>query len=150
MIVGMRLGALLGLVLLLAACGGRTTVSSASEWTDNTNRAIVQLRHDAVVVEASKDDALRDDSQLFVLLVAYTDFGGCRHMTDAAGTAPKSMRAVARLLEQACAGLERGAALFTRATTTDDVRALREARRIVARSASTLVRAQIRLRLAAL
>lgn len=135
--------------MLLAACGGRATVSSASEWKDNTNRAIVQLRHDAVVVEASKDNALHDDSQLFVLLVAYTDFGGCRHMTAAAGTTPARMRAVAQLLDRACGGLERAAALFTRATTRNDVRALREARRIVARSSSALVRAQIRLRVAA-
>src|SRR5205807_1133380 len=98
------------------------------------------------VAEGVKGNVLHDDSQLYVLLVAYTDFGGCRHMMSAAGAVPTRLRAVEALLDNACRGLDRAATLFTQAASHDDVRALRAARRSVVRSSVALARAQIRLR----
>jgi hypothetical protein len=58
---------------------------------------------------------LRDESQLYGLLVAYTDFGGCRHMVAAVGVEPPSLARVVRSLQRACLHLQRADLLFTRA-----------------------------------
>jgi hypothetical protein len=119
-------GNLLGAVVVavsLAACGGHrgsTTRSAAGEWTANAAGVIEQLRSDSLGAAdgdtvPSARAALHDESRLYGLVVAYTDFGGCRHMASALGAAPPSLGATAEALGRACADLQRAAALFTRA-----------------------------------
>jgi hypothetical protein len=134
----MRLRLVLGLAALVcAACGsGQATTAPASrEWRANAAGALTQLQQDVAATDvggttrADAAGALADTSDLFGLLVAYSDLGGCRQMI-AATTAPA---AVASQISRPCAHLERAAALFSRATVRSDpdalVRAGREARR---------------------
>ena len=86
---------------------------------------------------------------LYTVLVAYTDFGGCRHMVASAGRAPAGMERVTRTLQAACARLQRAAALFTRAASADDARALVRAGRVAHSAAPLLVRAKVALQAAA-
>ena len=79
------------------------------------------------------------------MLVAYTDFGGCRHMVAAAGDAPKRFTRVTRNLARACTLLQRAAALFTDAASGNDAPALVHAGRVAASAAPLLLRAKIAL-----
>jgi hypothetical protein len=133
-----RARALLGLAALVcAACGGGqagTSTAAAREWRSNALGALTQLQQDVTATSvggttrADAAHALADTSDLFGLLVAYSDLGGCRAMI-AATTAPP-LEAVK--LARPCRHLQRAAALFTRATARSDpdalVRAGREAR----------------------
>jgi hypothetical protein len=117
--------AVLAVVALFASgCGTTPTVprteSASREWVANARGVVDQLRGDIVSVSGFDDPvaarrALRDDSQLYGLLVAYTDFGGCRHMAAAVGVVPPGRARTIRLLHQACACLQRADELFTRA-----------------------------------
>ncbi len=68
--------------------------------------------------------ALADDSQLYGLLVAFSDVAGCRHMVASLGLRPARFVTAERLLVRACGPLHRAAALFTKATTRSDPQAL--------------------------
>jgi hypothetical protein len=117
-----KTAAIVVVALLAAGCGRASSraESSSREWVANARGVVDQLRGEIVsvsgfdeVVAARK--GLRDDSQLYGLLVAYTDFGGCRHMAAATGVEPPGRARVVVLLDRACAHLERADALFTRA-----------------------------------
>jgi hypothetical protein len=146
-----------GCVLASTGCGGKAQPAGVPqadrEWVDNTAGVIDQLQRDLVLGSAGGDSlaaarkALR--SGLYTLLVAYTDFGGCRHMAAAAGAAPERFAAVTRTLGAACSRLERAAALFTRAASDDDAPALVEAGRLASSAAPLLVRAREELQAAA-
>jgi hypothetical protein len=149
-------GTLLGAAVLavsLAACGdhrGSTTRSAAGEWTANAAGVIEQLRSDSLGAAdgdtvPSARAALHDESRLYGLIVAYTDFGGCRHMASALGAPPPSFGATAATLGRACADLQRAAALFTRAATATEPRALVAAARAVRAAAPLLERAELEL-----
>ena len=115
--------ALAVLALLVAGCGGRAAPRAQSpdrEWVANARGVVDQLRGDIVAVSGfdrvpAARRGLRDDSQLYGLLVAYGDFGGCRHMAAAVGVEPAGRARVVRLLHRACMHLGRAAQLFTRA-----------------------------------
>jgi hypothetical protein len=117
--------AVLAVVALFASGCGTTpavprTESSSREWVANARGVVAQLRGDVVSISAFDDPAaarraLRNDSQLYGLLVAYTDFGGCRHMAAAVGVVPPGRAGAVRLLHKACAHLQRADELFTRA-----------------------------------
>ena len=156
MIVGRMLAktvALAALAAVLAAgCGAQPEAAkpSSREWVANARGVVEQLRGDVVAVAgfdrlAAARKGLDDESELYGLLVAYTDFGGCRHMVAAAGATPARYRPARAVLDSACRLLERGAALFTRATTRHDARALLAAARTTARAAPLLVRARVAL-----
>ncbi len=138
----------------LAACGGAaqpTTRSVAGEWTANASGVIEQLRGDVVAAFdgdaiRSARAALRDESRLYGLLVAYSDLGGCRHMTRALGAAPPARRAAASTLLAACANLQRASRLFTRAASHDDAPALVAAARAARAAQPLLARAELDLR----
>jgi hypothetical protein len=144
-------------LLASAGCGARAHQGGARqadrEWVDNTSGVIDQLQRDLVLGSAAGDSlaaarkALR--SGLYTLLVAYTDFGGCRHMVASAGVAPERFAKVTRPLHVACSRLERAAALFTRAASDDDAPALVEAERLATSAAPLLVRAREELQAAA-
>jgi hypothetical protein len=126
MIVGTMLAktvALAALAAVLAAgCGAQPEAAkpSSREWVANARGVVEQLRGDVVAVAgfdrlAAARKGLDDESELYGLLVAYTDFGGCRHMAAAVGAAPPGRTRVVRLLRRACTHLARADALFTRA-----------------------------------
>jgi len=129
---------LLGLAALLcAACGSGQAKNAAAnrEWHANATGALTQLQQDIAATalggttRAEAARALANTSDLFGLLVAYSDLGGCGQII-AAVAAPA---AIAAELARPCGHLERAAALFSRATVNSDpdalVRAGREARR---------------------
>ena len=149
-------GTLLGAVALaacLAACGtghGATSPSAASEWTANAAGVIEQLRADGVAASdgadlASARAALRDESRLYGLVVAYTDFGGCRHMAAALGETPTGFGGTADALAHACGDLQRAATLFTHAAANTDAPSLVAAAKAVSAAEPFLDRAELDL-----
>src|SRR5206468_11461566 len=111
-----------------AGCGGPAHSARSQqadrEWIDNTAGVIDQLQRDLQLESAAGDTiaAARETlrGSLYTVLVAYTDFGGCRHMVAAAGAAPSRFAEVTRTLAAACSLLQRAAVLFTRAATHGD------------------------------
>lgn len=134
-----RIAPLIVAALVVAGCGAPPsttprTESPNHEWVANARGVVQQLRGDALAVAgfddlASARKGLRDTSQLYGLLVAYTDFGGCRHMTAAVGVEPPGQARVVRLLDRACARLQHADVLFTRAVARTDPRLLVDATR---------------------
>jgi len=142
---------------VLSGCGGAgapgRSAQADREWIDNTAGVIDQLRRD-LVLESSGGDTLRAARAqlrqgLYPTLVAYTDFGGCRHMAAAAGTAPPGFEQVSRSLGAACTRLEHAAALFTRAASRHDAATLLRAGQVASSAAPLLVRAKASLQAAA-
>lgn len=135
----------LACLALAAGCGGRAhrAASSTGEWRSNALGVLVQLREDvsltatgsSTLAEARR--ALTNDSDLYALLLAYSDLGGCRATVAHAGAPPELERVLAR----PCRMLERAAASFTRATTRSDPRALLRAARQAHAAEPLLVRA---------
>jgi hypothetical protein len=140
-------------IAALTACGGTSTpVAGANrEWIANTGGVIDELERDLTLAVSGGDTvatarkALHDESSLYTILVAYTDFGGCRHMVAAAGSPPARFAAAERALASACALLEHAAALFTHATTAHDAQALVAADRATRRATPFLLRAKAAL-----
>ena len=142
------------IAMSLTACGGTSNTPLAGaehEWVANTGGVIDELERDVLLAGSGGDtlraarQALRNESNLYTILVAYTDFGGCNHMVSAAGTPPVRFARVERTLAAACALLQRAAALFTRAATRHDARALVTATRTTLRASPILVRAKAEL-----
>jgi hypothetical protein len=124
---------LLATAALASGCGEhRPTAraeSASDEWVANARGIVKQLRGDVIAVAGfdrlgAARAGLADDSQLYGLLVAYTDFGGCLHMTAAVGVQPAGKERVVRLLHRACAHLRRADSLFTRAVARSAPRLL--------------------------
>ena len=136
--------------LALTGCGSQAAGPPDREWTANARGVVQQLRQDVVAV-AGLDrvrvarTALHDDSQLYGLLVAYTDFGGCSHMVAALGAEPERFRDAGRQLGRACADLRAADRLFTRAESRSDPRLLVRATAFAVRSLSPLDRAALAL-----
>ena len=108
------------LVVFAVGCGGSAPPSPDREWIANARGVVEQLRSDVVAVSGydrleTARAGLRDESQLYGLLVAYTDFGGCRHMVAAVGAEPPGLARAVKLLRRACLHLQRADGLFTRA-----------------------------------
>lgn len=125
-----------GTAAVLAAfavgCGASASPPPDREWIANARGVVAQLRGDVVAVSGyDRLDAARaglgDESQLYSLLVAYTDFGGCRHMVSAVGAEPPGLGRAVRLLHRACLHLKRAELLFTRAVARDAPRLLASA-----------------------
>ena len=142
-------------IAVLTACGG-TSAPVASpqidrEWAANTSGVIDELERDVLLAGsggttiAAARNALRSQSDLYTILVAYTDFGGCSHMVEAAGVSTALFAAVEHTLASACGLLQRGAALFTKAATAHDARALLAATRLVLAASPLLLRAKTEL-----
>jgi hypothetical protein len=147
----------LATVLAACACACGSTPPRSSEadrvWLANTAGVVDQLQRD-VQLESSGGDTVEAAramlrNGLYPALVAYTDFGGCRHMLAAAGTAPSRFAQVTRTLAVACALLQRAAALFTRAASHDDAAVLVHAGRVASTASPLLVRAKVELQAAA-
>ena len=129
-----RCGLLLAVLAVAAGCGAAHAPATkprpaADEWVANARGVVRQLRGDVIDVAGfdrlpAARAGLADDSQLYGLLVAYTDFGGCRHMAAAAGVEPPGLTRVVELLARACAHLRRAERLFTRAVAHREPRLL--------------------------
>jgi hypothetical protein len=148
--------AVLAAVLALTACGSSTTeprppAASLREWSANVGIVVHQLRNDlaatqlAGVTPASARAALRNQSDMYALLVAYTDLAGCHSMVVAAGAATPATLRVDRLLASACRHAERASTLFTRAVRARSGVALLAAAREARSALPALVRASLAL-----
>jgi hypothetical protein len=134
-----------------AGCAGGHAAQppvAAAVWRANARQVVEQLRVDIAAAavggtnRASARRALADVSDLYALLEAYSDLGGCRVMVAASG-APARVTAVFR---PACAHLERAAALFSRAAQHGEPAALVRATRETAAAQPSLVRAMLAVR----
>ncbi len=133
-----------------AGCGAaRPAPPAVSEaWRANASQLVQQLRVDIATAavggttRASAAKALRNTSDLYALLVAYSDLGGCRQMVSSAA-APAN---VARTFGPACRHLERASALFARATQRSDPAALVLATHEIGLAQPALVRAMLAIR----
>jgi hypothetical protein len=119
-------------VAVLAGCGAQAPPPTDREWIANARGVVEQLRGDVVAVSGyDRIDAaragLRDQSQLYGLLVSYTDFGGCRHMVAAVGVEPNGLAPAVAHLQRACVRLQDADRLFTRAVEHDAPRLLSRA-----------------------
>ncbi len=116
-------------MLVVVGCGTSPKRPRPAEWPAGAAVVIKQLRGDVLAVAGADRvpaarHALTDESQLYGLLVAFSDVAGCRHMVSSLGTRPSGFALANGLLARACGPLQRAAALFTRATTRTDPRAL--------------------------
>jgi hypothetical protein len=119
-------------VAVLAGCGAQPPPPTDREWIANARGVVQQLRGDVVAVSGyDRVDAartgLRNQSQLYGLLVSYTDFGGCRHMVAAVGVEPIGFARAVEHLQRACVRLQDADRLFTRAVERDAPRLLSRA-----------------------
>ena len=134
-------------MLALAACGG-SSAATERPWRANANDALRQLHEDVAATTtgggsvAAARRALRNESDLYGLVVAYTDLGGCRSMMRNLGAPP----AVEARLALPCARLEAAAGAFADATARSDPRALVRAARLAASADRLLVEALATLR----
>ena len=135
----------------LAGCGGGPSSNAVGEeeWVANASGVIDQLNTDVSTVAPAGTGlpaakrSLRDLSELYGLLVAYTDFGGCDRMVGGIGTAPRHFAAVVTDLERACVRFQDAAGLFTRAASVHDAPALLAASRQVKVASALLYRATL-------
>jgi hypothetical protein len=137
---------------LLAAAGCGTARPAPpvapADWQANARQLVRQLRVDIATAaiggttHAAAAKALRDTSDLYALLVAYSDLGGCRAMVSA--TTPPAH--VAGAFAPACDHLQRAASLFARAAQHSDAAALVRATREVSLAQPALVRAMLAIR----
>ena len=121
--------AALAIILAGSGCGARISSQNDREWDANARGVVEQLRSDVVAVAgfdrlSVARRGLRDESQLYGLLVSYTDFGGCRHMVAAFGREPSGRRRVSQLLRRTCLHLQRADDLFARAVARSAPRLL--------------------------
>jgi hypothetical protein len=120
----------------------------SAEWRANARQVVQQLRVDIATAAVggttpkAAATALRDTSDLYALLVAYSDLGGCHQMVRSA-SAPSQ---VAHVFGPACGHLERAAALFARAAQQSDPAALVRATRETGLAQPSLVRAMLAIR----
>jgi hypothetical protein len=116
----LRVTAAVLVVAVVVGCGASPPPPTERQWIANARGVTGQLRMDVAAVSGfdrlpQARAGLTDTSQLYGLLVPYTDFAGCRHMVTAVGVAPPRLAVAVRLLHRACLQLERADGLFTRA-----------------------------------
>lgn len=135
--------------LAAAACAGRAGSAAGSpQWRSNADVALRQLAQDVAATAAAGDSlgdargALHDESQLYALVMAYTDLGGCTAMIHNVGAPP----ALEGQLVKPCAPLTRAAASFATATSRSNAQALLRANRDAGRALPLLVHALAEVR----
>ena len=140
---------------LPAGCGGTSAPAGSArgdrQWVANAGGVIDELERDVLLAGngggtyAAAAAALRSESSLYTVLVAYSDFGGCDHMVSSAGAPTARYAKVERTLAATCVLLQRAAALFTRAASTHDAHALLAATRTTLEASPLLLRAKTEL-----
>jgi hypothetical protein len=135
----------------VAGCGSARPASPAAVsagWRANSTQLVRQLMGDIATAgvggttPSAAAEALRNTSDLYALLVAYSDLGGCGQMVRSVA-APAN---VARAFAPACRHLERASTLFARATQRSDPAALVSATREIGLARPSLVRAMLAIR----
>jgi hypothetical protein len=116
----LRVTAAVLVVAVAVGCGASVPPPTERQWVANARGVTGQLRNDVAAVSGfdrlpQARVGLSDESQLYGLLVSYTDFAGCRHMVTEVGAVPPRLAGVVTLLHRACLQLERADGLFTRA-----------------------------------
>lgn len=138
--------------LPLGACGGpsappKADAATEREWIDNAGSLIRTLQSDVLMSTvgganlATARRALRDESDVMTMLVAYNLFGACGPSLANAGTPGPQANGVVQTLIAACSRLERASALFTEAMARGSPRPLLAATREVLTAEPFLVRA---------
>lgn len=134
------------LALAVAGCGGGSATRAA--WHANARQVVAQLRFDATVADdggptrAGAARQLANTSELFGLLLAYTELASCNGMVVSTLAPPR----IERTLAAPCGHLQHAAALFTQANAHNDPSALLQATREVARAEPQLVAASLALK----
>jgi hypothetical protein len=137
-------------LLAVSGCGVSRTASPgvSGHWQANAGQVVQQLRVDIATAAVggtttrAAAEALRDTSDLYSLLVAYSDLGGCRQMVSSAEAPAR----VGRALAPACRHLERASALFARATQESDPASLVRATHETGLAQPSLIRAMLAIR----
>jgi hypothetical protein len=135
---------------LCAGCGETAKSVDVRQFSANTADVIAQLHGDLASAAAVGDlrdarRALRHPSDLYPLLMAFADLGGCDAMRRNAGNGGPRFGRVEATLRSACRFLERGSRLFTTAATRSDAAALLAAARTTALASPLLYRAEAEL-----
>jgi hypothetical protein len=146
----MRRVAVVLVLLVLAGCETGHGPARAGAWQPGALLVVAQLRGDVVAVAGADRlpaarAALADESQLYGLLISFSDVAGCRHMVSTLGVRPPAFAVAERLLDRACGPLQRAAALFTRAASQNDPHALVAAAGQAAAALPLLDRARLAL-----
>jgi hypothetical protein len=134
------------LALAVAGCGGGSATRAA--WRANARQVVAQLRFDATLADdggptrAAAARQLANTSELFGLLLAYTELASCRGMVASTLAPPR----IARTLAAPCGHLQRAATLFTQANTNNDPSALVQATHEVGLAEPQLVAASLALK----
>ena len=138
---------------LLAACGEgpKRPPPTEREWIVNAAVFIgdldegLQLSANGGSDLASARRALHDESDLYVMVVAYTRFGGCHQTLLNIGVPSPRARKVETTLTLVCRRFERSSVLFTRAMTGSDPKTLLAATRTALGASPLLYRAKAEL-----
>jgi hypothetical protein len=148
-----RGAALAGVAFAVTACGGRAAAPPQQPvpvpvWRANAADVVRQLREDVAVAALGGETrrtarrALASTSDMYALLVTYSDLGGCRAMVAATAAPPR----IVRPLLASCTHLQRAAALFSAAATATSPAQLVRATREAQLAAPRLVEASLALR----
>jgi hypothetical protein len=97
--------------------------------------------HGGANLEAARR-AIGNESDIYTMLVAYTQFGDCNRELGNVGPPASRARAVVALIVSACSRLQRASSLFQDAMTNDRPEALLAATRAATDAAPLLAEAQ--------
>jgi hypothetical protein len=138
--------------LCASGCGAArvppAATAPAAQWRANARQVVEQLQVDIAAASiagstrADAERALASTSDLYGLLVAYSDLDGCHAMVDATSAPDRVVGA----FQPACVHLQRAAALFARATQRSEPEALVRATRETRLAQPQLVRAMLEIR----
>jgi hypothetical protein len=152
---GFRAGSRVAPILaaaLVAGCGGSHTPTPAArsslerDWLANARQLVATLEADVLLSAdgganvATARRALSNSSDLYAMVIAYTDFAGCGRVLGSFGRPAPAAEAARAALDAACVRLERAAALFHQAMSGNDVKTLLAATRASLAAEPLLVR----------
>jgi hypothetical protein len=141
-------------VAVLGGCSGapqtptfapeRLWIENAAGFIDSLGDGVLLSANGGVNL-ASARIAIRNESDIYAMLVAYTRFGECDETLVNVGTPNRRVRGVERTLTAACRRFERAATLFTLAMTRSDPSLLLVATRTSLKTSPLLYRARAQL-----
>lgn len=141
-------------VAVLAGCGGSPSAPAFSperQWIANADGFIDGLGESVLLSASGGGDlasarkALRNESDIYAMLVAYSRFGECDETLLNVGTPNMRVHEVEKTLTAACRRFERAATLFTLAMTRSDPNLLLAATRTALKTSPLLYRARTEL-----
>jgi len=141
---------------LLAGCGSGSDTSTPQPslergWLGAARQLVSTLQKDVLLSAygganvATARRALLDTSDLYALVIAYTDFGGCGKVVESFGQPDHAAEAPIAAIASACAQLEHAAAIFRRAMVGNSPKILVAATRASLAAEPLLLRAKAAL-----